>query len=71
MPPTPTPLPDTAAPLNMPEISLWNYTDTAIQAWNSSSEVTIIFQAIILVGIIMFIAMALYQRMNHTTANEE
>jgi hypothetical protein len=72
MKPTPTPFPDTAAPLDMPEISLWDHTDTAIQFWNANSmnDITTAFQGIILLGVIIFIMMALYQRANRTTENE-
>lgn len=62
IPPTPTPIPQQPAPpINIPDVSLWNYADEMIQTWNSASQVTVTFQAIILLGVIMFILMQLYR----------
>lgn len=60
IPPTPTPfatdpeimntLPDALTDL---DISLWDFTDEAIQVWNSVSNLTIVFQVITLLLIII------------------
>ena len=58
--PTPYPTPD-ALPVDMPDISLWDYTDQSIQTWNTLGEIVIIFQAVVLLMIIMFIGWAIYK----------
>lgn len=72
LPPTPTPLPDNLnPPIEMPPLTLWDYTDVTIQTWNSASEITTIFQAVFLIGMVMFIAIAIYQRIQKTTGNND
>lgn len=64
LPPTPTPFPTVppeSLPLQMPDISLWDMTDNSIQTWNQFNEVTVVFQAIVVLGIILFILMALFR----------
>ena len=61
MMPTPTPLPPPEeVALQMPDISLWDMAPDAIQTWNSASTITVTFQAVVLVGLILFIMMALF-----------
>ncbi|MEM9954343.1 MAG: hypothetical protein AAF846_22220 [Chloroflexota bacterium] len=60
-PPTPTPYPTPdSLPLQMPDVSVWDMTDDAIQMWNTTQELGVAFQAIIIVGIVIFILMALF-----------
>lgn len=56
-PPTPTPYPTPGAPpLTMPSFSAWDFAPDAIQTWNTASQVTVFFQAIIILVVVMFIA---------------
>lgn len=56
-PPTPTPFPtQSAPPLTMPMFSAWDFAPDAIQTWNSTSQITVFFQALVILFIIMFIA---------------
>lgn len=56
--PTPTPIqanPEIEAQLNLEgleNISLWDFTDEAIQIWNTAPEITSLLQAITLIMII-------------------
>lgn len=60
-PATPTPLPNPEdIPLEFPDISGWDYTDNAIQTWNSASELTNTFQVIVLVGVLLLVAQGIY-----------
>lgn len=54
-PPTPTPFPDMAlySPVEIPQMSLWNFAPDAIQTWNSASQVTDLFSLIIVMGILI------------------
>lgn len=71
IPPTPTPFPESFnAPLEIPELSLWDYAPQAVQSWNTASEITTVFQALLLVGVVIFILLAIYRRVQKTTSNE-
>ena len=61
IPPTPTPLPLSSTPVYVgPHISLWDFTSSALQVWNTAGSFVIVVQAIILVSLVMAaIAMAL------------
>lgn len=59
IPPTPTMLPSTPAPLDIPTFELWDVTDTLLQFWNSSGIATgsqyLIIAALVLIGLFVFI----------------
>ena len=56
-PPTPTPYPTALAPdIIMPTFSAWDFAPDAIQIWNQSSTVTVFFQGLIILFVILFIA---------------
>lgn len=59
--PTPTPLPDMSvnAPIQIPDMSLWDFAPDAIQTWNSietKSGLMTLLQVILLILIIIGIA---------------
>lgn len=59
-PPTPTPFPTQLAPdIVMPTFSAWTFAPDAIQTWNSAQAVTVFFQAIVIMSIIVFIFRAM------------
>jgi len=53
-PPTPTPLPLSSTPVWAgPHISLWDFTSSGLQVWNTAGQFVIVVQAIILVSLVM------------------
>lgn len=55
--PTPTPFPTlepSLFPVTVPEISLWDVADDAVQAWNMAGDATLLVQAVILLGLVVF-----------------
>jgi hypothetical protein len=72
LPPTPTLLPtNVAPPLDVPDISLWDYTDHAIQGWNSALEAGQIFQMIVLVGLVMGLFIVLWRYLANLYQNNQ
>lgn len=58
VPPTPTPFPTvepSSVGISLPDISLWDYTDYAIQYWNMASVAMTIFQAVVLALLVLWV----------------
>jgi hypothetical protein len=54
IPPTPTPFAPVTLPYTPPAFSLWQFTDGALQVWNTLSGIAVFMQALILVGIVAY-----------------
>jgi len=70
--PTPTSLPDTPIdmPIEIPDMSLWDFAPDAIQIWNSieaKSNLMTLFQAIMLILLIVGIAAIIFLAINQVT----
>jgi uncharacterized membrane protein len=65
IPPTPTPIP-TLAPsewaIQLPEISLWDYTDYPIQYWMMASDAMTILQLIIFIVLVVMILIRIQRK---------
>lgn len=71
VPPTPTPLPPPESlPLNMPDISVWDMTDSAIQTWNSAPEIAQPVQGFIILAIVIGIIFVIYARAHYLTTKD-
>mgnify|MGYP001804395572 CR=1 FL=1 len=69
--PTPTPLPAPGTmPIEMPDTSIWDMAPHAIQTWNSFNEITIAFQAILIVVMAGVIFMIFTRIINSITTDE-
>lgn len=71
--PTPTPLPVTSPEelgLTFPDTSVWDMAPHSVQTWNSFSEITIVFQGILIVGLAILIFMAVMKIANEITTDE-
>lgn len=68
--PTPTPFPDTPVEgfdLEIPDISLWSFTDEAIQVWNKGEPLVSLLQAVILIGLIIGAVLIIASVINRVT----
>ena len=69
--PTPTPLPPPGPMgLEFPDTSVWDMAPNSIQTWNTFSEITMVFQAILIVGLAIMIFMSLTVIINRITTDE-
>lgn len=61
-PATPTPFPTPSAPpLDLPPLSAWDFAPTAIQYWNMASVITFGFQVLIVIAIVYYLVIKLFQ----------
>lgn len=53
IPPTPTPLIVGTPTFTRPVINFWQFVPSALQVWNTAHDYTVVFQAIVLLAIII------------------
>lgn len=54
IPPTPTPITGlAAAPIDMPEVTLWDYAPQWVGLWNQMGDITLGFQLLILLALLV------------------
>lgn len=54
IPPTPNPIVPVAAPIDMPGVTLWDYAPQWVGLWNQMGDITIGFQLLILIVLLVF-----------------
>ncbi len=70
VPPTPTPLPAPNTPIEI-DYSLWDSVDEAINFWNAAPDsVTLLFQLILLILIVLFTVTLIIKRGNEITTDD-
>jgi hypothetical protein len=72
-PPTPTPIPidPNAVVVEMPDISFWDSAPHSIQTWNAFTEITVLFQGLLIVGLAALILMLLVNLLSQITTSED
>ncbi len=69
-PPTPTPLSLASTPVYVgPHISLWNFTSSALQVWNTAGAFAVVVQAVILISMVL-LGVALFMNWARRFTNE-
>lgn len=69
-PPTPTPLSLPMTPVYVgPHISLWDFTSSALQVWNTAGPFVIVVQAVILISMVL-LGISLFMRWARHFTNE-
>lgn len=70
-PPTPTPITPTMPHYVPPTLSLWSFTDGALQLWHTIGNYTMILQAMILLFIILYAATTIMGFVRYFTVKPE